>query len=174
LGEAAAFLLLEPAPREGVLGYVQGWGCTADAHHMTAPHPEGVGAAAAIRAALEDAGVSTVDYVNAHGTATPANDKTESLALKAVFGDRIPPTSSIKGATGHTLGAAGALEAAISVLCLQRGWMPGNIGLIEQDPECAVPLVPPGGTRAPFSRVLSSSFGFGGNNTALVLGKEDR
>ncbi len=180
LGEAAAFVLLEPvasarARGATIYGYVQGWGCTADAHHMTAPHPEGKGAIAAMAAALKDAGCapSEIDYVNAHGTATPANDKTESLALAAVFPGKIPPVSSTKGATGHTLGAAGAVEAVFCALALQRGWAPANIGVLAQDPLCDVPLIPAGGVNAPLKRALSNSFGFGGNNTALVLAKEE-
>jgi 3-oxoacyl-(acyl-carrier-protein) synthase len=176
LGEGAAFLLLESEERARkrgatILGYVAGWGCTADAYHITAPHPEGHGAIAAMRAALEDAGLTPkdVDYVNAHGTATPANDKAESMALGTVFGGEVPLTSSTKGATGHTLGAAGAIEAAFCVLALQAGFAPASIGLTEPDPELKVRHVPAGGVEGPLKVALSNSFGFGGNNTALVL-----
>lgn len=176
LGEGAAFLLLESEERARkrgaqILGSVAGWGCTADAYHITAPHPEGHGAIAAMRAALEDAGLTPadVDYVNAHGTATPANDKAESLALGTVFGGELPLTSSTKGATGHTLGAAGAIEAVFCVLALQAGFAPASIGLTEPDPELKVRHVPAGGVEGPLKVALSNSFGFGGNNTALVL-----
>lgn len=176
LGEGAAFLLLESeerAKRRGatILGHVAGWGCTADAYHITAPHPEGHGAIAAMRAALADAGLtpSDVDYVNAHGTATPANDKAESLALGTVFSGEGPLTSSTKGATGHTLGAAGAIEAVFCVLALQAGFAPASIGLTEPDPELRVRHVPAGGVEGPLKVALSNSFGFGGNNTALVI-----
>ncbi len=176
LGEAAAFLLLEPldaarARQATIYGLVSGWGLSADAYHMTAPHPEGVGAIAAMRAALADAQVepSQIDYVNAHGTATPANDKAESFALKAVFGTRVPPVSSTKGVTGHSLGAAGALEAAISLLCMRDSFIPGNVGLGETDPDVSIPVMGPAPKEAKVSKVMSNSFGFGGNNTVLVL-----
>lgn len=176
LGEAAAFLLLEPeaqarARGAAILGYVAGWGCSADAYHITAPHPEGRGAVAAMQAALADAGLAPgdVDYVNAHGTATPANDRAESLALAAVFPGEGPLTSSTKALTGHTLGAAGALEAALCVLALAEGFAPGAAGLVEPDPELQVRHVPAGGQAAPLRVALSNSFGFGGNNAALVL-----
>ncbi len=180
LGEGAAFLRLEPgaaarARGAPIYGFVQGWGCTADAHHMTAPHPEGKGAIAAMQAALADAGRTPGDvgYVNAHGTATPANDRSESLALRAVFGAAVPPVSSTKGATGHTLGAAGAVEALLCALALSRGWAPGNLGLVQQDPDCQVPLIPAQGLSGPLQVALSNSFGFGGNNAALVLAREE-
>ncbi|MHB8873841.1 MAG: beta-ketoacyl-[acyl-carrier-protein] synthase family protein [Myxococcaceae bacterium] len=176
LGEGAAFLLLEPAAAARargatVLGYVAGWGTSADAHHATAPHPEGKGAIAAMQAALADACVSAgeVSYVNAHGTATPANDKAEALALRSVFGTLAPPVSSTKGATGHTLGAAGAIEAALCALCLNEGFAPPTVGLGEPDPGLEVRHVPSAGLALPPGVALSNSFGFGGNNAALVL-----
>ncbi len=176
LGEGAAFLFLEPleiAEQRGtpILGVVAGWGCATDAHHMTAPHPEGKGAIAAMRQALTDAGVrpEQVDYVNAHGTATPANDRIEALALAAVFADSMPPTSSTKGATGHTLGAAGAIEAALCALFLAEGFAPPTIGLGEPDPDLKVRHIEPDGLAAPLRVALSTSFGFGGNNAALVI-----
>lgn len=176
LGEAAAFLLLEPeaaarARGAQIHGFVTGWGLAADAHHMTAPHPEGLGAARAMQLALRDAGLepAAIDYVNAHGTATPANDKAESLALKTVFGERPVPVSSTKGITGHTLGAAGAIEAVFSLLAIGESFLPANVGVLEQDPECPVALVTGGSTPGRVRKVISNSFGFGGNNTALVL-----
>jgi 3-oxoacyl-(acyl-carrier-protein) synthase len=169
LGEAAAFVLLEPEATAGsrAIARVTGWGCAADAHHMTAPHPQGAGAIRAMKAALEDAGNPTVDYVNAHGTATPANDKMESLALESVFSGKSPPTSSTKGATGHTLGAAGAIEAVFSVLAMTNGVLPRTVGLGEPDPELHVTHAD--GSRKSVRCVMSSSFGFGGNNTVLIL-----
>jgi len=176
LGEGAAFLLLEKDERAKdrrapILGYVGGWGCSSDAYHVTAPHPEGRGAAAAMRAALADAGISPsdVDYVNAHGTATDANDRAEAIALEAVFEAPGPLTSSTKGATGHTLGAAGAIESVISVLSLSAGYAPATIGMKNPDPQLRIRHVPAGGVSGPLGVVLSNSFGFGGNNAALVL-----
>jgi len=176
LGEGAAFLLLEKDQRAKdrgapILGYVGGWGCSSDAYHVTAPDPEGRGAAAAMRAALADAGISPseVDYVNAHGTATPANDRAEAIALEAVFQGSRPLTSSTKGATGHTLGAAGAIEAVICVLSLSAGYAPATVGLKNLDPQLHIRHVPAGGVSARLSVALSNSFGFGGNNAALVL-----
>ncbi|HME92249.1 MAG TPA: beta-ketoacyl-[acyl-carrier-protein] synthase II, partial [Myxococcaceae bacterium] len=176
LGEGAAFLLLEKDERArdrgaSILGYVGGWGCSSDAYHVTAPHPEGRGAAAAMRAALADAGISPsdVDYVNAHGTATDTNDRAEAIALEAVFQAPGPLTSSTKGVTGHTLGAAGAIEAVISVLSLSAGYAPATIGMKNPDPQLRIRHVPAGGVSAPLGVVLSNSFGFGGNNAALVL-----
>lgn len=176
LGEGAAFLLLESeerARRGGIpiLGYIAGWGCASDAHHATAPHPRGDGAVAAMEGALADAGLraTDVDYVNAHGTATLANDTVEGLALERVFGGNGPLASSTKGLTGHTLGAAGAIEAVLSLLALSSGFVPATAGLAEADPEIHVRHVPPTGLAGPLSVVVSNSFGFGGNNTALVL-----
>ncbi len=176
LGEGAAFLLLEKERRAKgrgapIWGYVGGWGCSSDAYHVTAPHPEGQGAAMAMRAALADAGVSPseVDYVNAHGTATPANDRAEAIAIETVFAGPGPLTSSTKGAIGHTLGAAGAMEAVISVLALSVGHAPATVGLKNPDPQLRIRHVPANGLSAPIDVVLSNSFGFGGNNAALVL-----
>ncbi len=178
LGEGAAFLLLEDEDRArsrgaSILARVTGWGCTSDAHHMTAPHPEGRGALEAMTAALGDAGVeaSEVDYVNAHGTATPANDRAEALALAALFKAPGPLVSSTKGATGHTLGAAGAMEAVFCALALGAGFAPSTTGLIEPDPFLPLRHVPPGGLVAPLEIALSNSFGFGGNNTTLVFAR---
>ena len=178
LGEGAAFLLLESeeqARERGtpILGFVTGWGCASDAYHPTAPHPRGEGAVAAIQSALADAKLrpADVDYVNAHGTATPANDVSEGLALQRVFGDDCPLTSSTKGLTGHTLGAAGAIESVLSLIALSSGFVPATAGLEEPDPEIPIRHVPSGGLARPLSVVVSNSFGFGGNNTALVLSR---
>jgi 3-oxoacyl-(acyl-carrier-protein) synthase len=178
LGEGAAFLLLEDEGRARsrgtpILGCVKGWGCSADAYHMTAPHPEGHGAKAAMSAALADAEVEPgdVDYVNAHGTATPANDRAEGLALMGLFKSPGPLVSSTKGSTGHTLGAAGAMEALFCVLALGAGFAPSTAGLVDPDPAIPLRHVPPGGVVAPLSVALSNSFGFGGNNATLVLSR---
>jgi 3-oxoacyl-[acyl-carrier-protein] synthase-1 len=167
IGEGAAFTLLARG-ESGVA--LLGVGESSDAHHMSAPHPQGLGAQLAMQAALQDAGLApaAIDYINLHGTATPANDAAESLAVSAVFA-RPVPCSSTKGATGHALGAAGAIEAVISAIALERGLMPGSAGTQTVD----VQLLP--GYRlqpekAPLRYVLSNSFGFGGSNCALVLG----
>ena len=167
IGEGAAFTLLAHG-ESGVA--LLGVGESSDAHHMSAPHPLGLGAQMAMQAALQDAGLApaAIDYINLHGTATPANDAAESLAVSAVFG-RPVACSSTKGATGHTLGAAGAIEAVISALALERGLVPGSAGTRTVDAQ----LLP--GYRlqpesAPLRHVLSNSFGFGGSNCALVLG----
>ena len=167
IGEGAAFTLLARG-ESGVA--LLGVGESSDAHHMSAPHPQGLGAQMAMQAALRDAGLApaAIDYINLHGTATPANDAAESLAVSAVFG-RPVACSSTKGATGHALGAAGAIEAVISAIALERGLVPGSAGTQTVDAQ----LLP--GYRlqpesAPLRYVLSNSFGFGGSNCALVLG----
>jgi len=176
LGEAAAFLVLEResvARRSGkqVFGELAGAGNSCDAFHLTAPEPQGRGAFEAMATALNEAGLepSEVDYVNAHGTGTQENDRAEGRALAQLFGDDVPAVSSTKRVFGHTLGAAGAVEAVVSLLAMRAGFVPGTSGLEDVDPECVIaPLVE---TRAAAPRVvLSSSFGFGGNNTVLVFG----
>ena len=169
LGEGAAFALLErdaPAPAAWLLGV----GESSDGYHMSSPHPEGTGAAAAMRAALAQAGLEPgqVDYVNLHGTATHNNDATEDLALRSVFGTGLP-CSSTKGATGHTLGAAGAIEAAISVLALQHGLMPGGLNLLTPDPALLCRYLR-ANREATLQVAASNSFGFGGTNACLLLG----
>jgi 3-oxoacyl-[acyl-carrier-protein] synthase II len=156
-----------------ILGFIAGYGITADAHHMTAPHPEGDGAARAMRAAIADADLRPEDigYVNAHGTATPHNDAAETLALKTVFGARAPavPVSSIKSMVGHTLGAAGAIEAVASVLTLARGFLPPTVNLRRPDPAFGLDFIPDGARRVRVGALLSNSFAFGGNNTSLAM-----
>jgi 3-oxoacyl-[acyl-carrier-protein] synthase-1 len=171
IGEGAAFALLEradqPAPGSILL---LGTGESSDAYHMSAPHPEGLGARLAMETALRSAGLCTddVDYINLHGTATPANDAAEGRAVAALFGGRVP-CSSTKGATGHTLGAAGAVEAVICALALGDGFLPGSPGTTSRDPAIAVDYLL--ATRAGNPRrALTNSFGFGGSNCSLVLG----
>lgn len=171
IGEGAAFALLErpgAAPAGSVL--LLGTGETSDAHHMSAPHPQGLGAQQAMEAALRSAGLppGAVDYINLHGTATPANDAAEGLAVAAVFGDRVP-ASSTKGATGHTLGAAGAIEAVVCALAVTDGLLPGSPGTGTLDPAIAVRYQFTS-EAAPVRCALSNSFGFGGSNCSLVLG----
>jgi 3-oxoacyl-[acyl-carrier-protein] synthase-1 len=168
IGEGGAFALLE---REGD-GPVRllGVGESSDAYHMSHPHPEGLGARLAMEEALAQAGLpgSAVDHVNAHGTATPANDVAEARAISAVVGDRVP-VASTKGYTGHLLGAAGATEAIIAALCIQHGFLPASLGADPVDPQITVSIArgaAPGKVRT----VLSNSFAFGGNNVSLLLG----
>jgi 3-oxoacyl-[acyl-carrier-protein] synthase-1 len=169
IGEAAAFVLLERQADAPAL--LLGCGESSDGHHMSSPHPEGAGAAAAMRAALESAGLAAadIDYINLHGTGTPSNDAVEDLAVRAVFGDGVP-CSSTKGATGHTLGAAGALEAVISVLALQHGLLPGGLNRQAPDPALRARYLDAPCAAAP-RHVASNSFGFGGSNACLVFGR---
>ena len=137
---------------------------------MSTPHPQGAGAIAAMRQALDAAGLapSDIDYINLHGTATPSNDAAEDRAVGAVFGQRTP-CSSTKGATGHTLGAAGGIEALIGVLALRHGLMPGGLNVRDPDPALTLNYLHEN-REAPLRAVLSNSFGFGGSNASLVLG----
>jgi 3-oxoacyl-[acyl-carrier-protein] synthase-1 len=148
-----------------------GVGESSDAHHMSAPHPEGQGARRAMQAALLAAGLDApaIDYINLHGTATPSNDRAESHAVAGIFG-AATPGSSTKGATGHTLGAAGALEAVICAIGLTEGFMPGGVHTTTVDPSLDAQYLKDN-RRAPLSRVLSNSFGFGGTNCSLILGR---
>jgi 3-oxoacyl-[acyl-carrier-protein] synthase II len=175
LGEGAAILRLEravDARARGVpvLARLLGAGTSVDAWNVTAPHPDGLGAATAMRRALVDAEItaSDIDYVNAHGTGTPVGDRAEALAVRAVLGD--VPVSSFKGAVGHTIAAAGAVELALCLAALAEGVTPGTVGLEEPDPECPANVLVGELARAP--RILvSNSFGFGGQNCALVLAR---
>jgi 3-oxoacyl-[acyl-carrier-protein] synthase II len=150
-----------------------GYGTTNDAYHMTAPRPDGTQATRCMQMALDNADVAPtdVDYVNAHGSATPLNDPTETLAIKRVFGAHAHrmPVSSTKGYYGHALGASGAIEAAISALAIHRGWIPPTLNLERPDPACDLDYVPQRGRDGTPSVVLSNSFGFGGINASLVL-----
>jgi 3-oxoacyl-[acyl-carrier-protein] synthase-1 len=173
IGEAAAFALLErpPATLDGDAVLLLGVGESSDAYHMSAPHPEGHGARRAMQAALSAADLEpgAIDYINLHGTATQSNDRSESQAVTSVFGPTTPG-SSTKGATGHTLGAAGALEAVISALALQNGLMPGGVHTTQIDPTLTAYYIREN-RRAPVSHVLSNSFGFGGTNCSLIFGR---
>jgi 3-oxoacyl-[acyl-carrier-protein] synthase I len=148
-----------------------GTGESSDAYHMSAPHPEGLGAKRAIQAALAAASMQPgdVDYINLHGTGTPSNDRAESQAVTSIFGPTIP-CSSTKGATGHTLGASGALEAVISALAIRHGLMPGGVHTTHIDPTLTA-LYIRDNRRTPVRRVLSNSFGFGGTNCSLIFGR---
>jgi 3-oxoacyl-[acyl-carrier-protein] synthase-1 len=148
-----------------------GVGESSEAYHMSAPHPEGHGARRAMQAALRAAGLDpgAIDYINLHGTGTPSNDRSESHAVTSVFGPTTPG-SSTKGATGHTLGAAGALEAVISAIALRNGFMPGGVHTTQIDPTLTAFYLREN-RRAPVSHVLSNSFGFGGTNCSLIFGR---
>ena len=173
IGEAAAFILLQrpAASLDADAVLLLGAGESSDAHHMSSPHPEGLGARMAMEAALRTAGLqpADIDYINLHGTATPSNDAAEGRAVAALFGDTVP-CSSTKGATGHTLGAAGGLEAIIGALALQQGFLPGGANTRCVDPDIPIQYLTANQQRAP-RRVLSNSFGFGGTNCSLILGR---
>jgi 3-oxoacyl-[acyl-carrier-protein] synthase-1 len=172
LGEGAAFALLQrdAAPGQAPVARLLGTGESSDAHHMSSPHPEGALAAAAMRQALAAAGLAPaqIDYINLHGTGTPSNDAAEDRAVQAVFGTGVP-CSSTKGATGHTLGAAGGVEAVISMLALRHGLLPGGLNVRERDPALGAHYLQENRAQ-PVRHVLSNSFGFGGSNASLVLG----
>ena len=173
IGEAAAVILLERAPDQPAADAVLllGVGESSDAYHMSSPHPEGAGAQAAMEQALAMAQLTPqqIDYINLHGTATPSNDASEGRAVAAVFGDATP-CSSTKGATGHTLGAAGGLEAIICALALRHGFLPGGINTTQPDPQLPLNYLLDNVER-PIRHALSNSFGFGGTNCSLVLGR---
>jgi 3-oxoacyl-[acyl-carrier-protein] synthase II len=180
LGEASGILILESlagAKHRGarILAEVLGYGVTCDSHHMTAPDVGASGAVRAMREALADAGLGSeaVDYINAHGTATPPNDLMETRAIKEVFGPRAGriPVSSTKSMHGHTLGASGALEAVVSVLAITEGFIPPTIHCETPDPECDLDYVTTGARSIAPDVVLSNSFAFGGNNTTVIFGR---
>ncbi|MCS6918306.1 MAG: beta-ketoacyl-ACP synthase II [Fimbriimonadales bacterium] len=180
MGEGAGVLVLESlehAQARGAHIYAEllGYGMTADAYHLTQPDPEGDGAMRAMRKALQDAGLqpTDIDYINAHGTSTRYNDAKETLAIKRLFGEFAYqlPVSSTKSVTGHLLGAAGAVEAAACVLALQHQTIPPTINYEHPDPECDLDYVPNHARPANLRYVMTNSFGFGGHNSVLVLGK---
>ena len=172
IGEAAVFFLLERTTRAGSIALL-GAGESSDAHHMSAPHPEGRGARRAMDLALGAAGLApeAIDYVNLHGTGTPSNDAAEDIAVHSLFGDSVP-VNSTKGMTGHALGAAGAVEALLSVLAIEEGRIPGSPGTRVVDPKLRARYEMRGAVRN-VQRVLSNSFGFGGSNCSLVFGRVD-
>ncbi len=173
IGEAAAFVLLERASEHtsGDSILLNGVGESSDAYHMSAPHPEGLGAKRAMQLALDAAALEPgdIDYINLHGTGTPSNDRSESQAVTSIFGPTTP-CSSTKGATGHALGAAGALEAVISALAIRNQLMPGGIQTTRIDPTLTAHYIKEN-RRAAVKRVLSNSFGFGGTNCSLIFGR---
>lgn len=173
IGEAAAFAMLVKADAEDPPGstYLLGYGESADAHHMSAPHPEGAGARLAIEAALKRAALrpDEIGYINLHGTASRLNDEVEARLIADMFPTAVP-ASSTKGWTGHTLGAAGALEAVFSLLALERGLLPGTLNCSAPDPVCG-PQLMTGNIERDVRTVLSNSFGFGGTNAALVFSR---
>jgi 3-oxoacyl-[acyl-carrier-protein] synthase-1 len=173
ISEAAAFALLErqPGSLDADAINLLGVGESSDAYHMSSPHPEGLGAREAMLGALKAAGLepSDINYINLHGTGTPSNDSAESRAVTSVFGGLIP-ASSTKGATGHALGAAGALEAVICAMALQEGLLPGGVNTTQVDAALGIHYLLEN-RRARICRALSNSFGFGGTNCSLVLGR---
>ncbi len=180
LGEGAGMLVLEEyehAKKRGAHIYAEilGHGMTCDAHHMTAPHPEGTEAARAMRMALDNAGVNAedVDYINAHGTSTPLNDKTETMILKKVFGEnaRNIPISATKSMVGHLIGAAGSVELITTVLAMDNNVLPPTINYSVPDPECDLDYIPNTAREGKINIAMKNSFGFGGKNSILILRK---
>ena len=180
MGEGAGILVieeLEHALKRGadIVAEIVGYGCTCDAYHITAPHPEGIGGVRCMQLALQDAGISPeqIDYINAHGTSTPLNDPTETSVVKKVFGEHAYKLamSSSKSMTGHLLGAAGGVEAIVSALALKEGFLPPTINYKTPDPECDLDYVPNVGRNANIEYVLSNALGFGGHNASIVLKK---
>jgi 3-oxoacyl-[acyl-carrier-protein] synthase II len=178
MGEGAAVLVLEEYERAQSRGAriyaeIAGYGTTNDAHHMTAPRPDGSQAARSMQLALDDANVSAgeIGYINTHGSSTPLNDTTETLAIKKVMGDSAykVPMSGTKGYYGHALGASGAIETAICALALEHEWLPPTVNLKVADEACDLNFLPGAGRKERVEHVLTNSFGFGGINAALVL-----
>ncbi len=178
IGEGACLLILESlahAQKRGanILAEIIAYGASADAYHVTQPAEDGEGAARAMQLTLDKAGLapSEIDYINAHGTSTPLNDKVETMAIKTVFGDYAyqVPISSTKSMIGHLIGAAGAVEAAICIMIIQHGLIPPTINLTHPDPECDLDYVPNVARQAKVTTTLSNSFGFGGHNSVLAF-----
>ena len=179
MGEGAAVVILEEyeharARGAHIYGEVLGYGMSADGYHITLPRPGGAGASRSMTAALEDAGMapSELDYINAHGTSTPANDVTETTAIKTTFGDAAYdiPISSTKSMTGHLLGAAGAIESVACLLSIRDGVLPPTINYEVEDPECDLDYVPNEARAVPIRTAMTNSFGFGGHNVSLIFG----
>jgi 3-oxoacyl-[acyl-carrier-protein] synthase II len=180
IGEGAGMLVLEPlasAARRGapVLAEVKGYGLSADGFHVTSPEPSGGGAIRAMREALRSAGLSPDDigYVSAHGTGTPANDRAEAVALRAVFGDRASrlPISSVKSMIGHSMGAASAIESVVCCLALRDGVVPPTINYETPDPDCPLDCVPNAARQLAIRAAMNNSFAFGGNNAVAIFAK---
>ena len=180
MGEGAAVLVLEEyqhAVDRGatVYGEFLGYGMSADGYHITLPRPGGAGASRAMLAALADAGMepAELDYINAHGTSTPANDKTETAAIKTAFGEHAytVPISSTKSMTGHLLGAAGAIESLTCLLAIRDGILPPTINYSTPDPDCDLDYVPNTARKVDIATAMTNSFGFGGHNVSLIFGK---
>ena len=180
IGEGAAILILETlefAKKRGahILAEIIAYGASSDAYHITSPSETGEGAVRAMKMALRKAEVAPtdIDYINAHGTSTELNDKIETRAIKTVFGDYAHKVaiSSTKSMTGHMIGAAGAIEAAICVLAIQNGIIPPTINYKNPDPECDLDYVPNVARRASVKTALSNTFGFGGHNSSLIIRK---
>ena len=180
LGEGAGMLVLEEyehAKKRGAHIYAEilGHGMTCDAYHMTAPDPEGTEAARAMQLAMENAGVDPkeIDYINAHGTSTSLNDKTETLVIKKVFGPRAYeiPISSVKSMIGHLIGAAGSVELIATLLAMEHQLIPPTINYNSKDPECDLDYVPNVARKANIRIAMKNSFGFGGKNSILILKK---
>lgn len=177
MGEGAGILVieeLEHAKKRGanIIAEIVGYGCTCDAYHITAPHPEGIGGVKAMEFALQDAGIrpEDIDYINAHGTSTPLNDPAETSVIKKVFGDHAYKlaVSSTKSMTGHLLGAAGGIEAVISAMALKEGFLPPTINLDTPDEECDLDYVPNKGRKKDIVYALSNALGFGGDRKSVV------
>jgi 3-oxoacyl-[acyl-carrier-protein] synthase II len=176
MGEAASALILESwdhavARGAHIYGEIAGYGRNADAYHITAPSPGGGGAAACMQLALDDAGLNAGDiaHVNAHGTSTPLNDAAEAEAIRKVFGDAPPPTTSTKGVTGHLIGAAGATEAVACLLAIKNGQVPPTANLEHQGDDIRLDIVAGSPRDVAPGPALSNSFGFGGHNASLIL-----
>ncbi len=180
MGEGAGMMVLEEyehAKARGakILAEIVGYGATCDAHHMTAPSPDGAGAAAAIKQAVSDAGIQPqqIGYINAHGTSTPLNDSIETTAVKSAFGEHAAKlaVSSTKAMTGHMLGASGAVEAVITAKAVGEGYLPATINYCTPDPECDLDIVPNKGRASEFEYAMSNSLGFGGHNASIIFRK---
>jgi 3-oxoacyl-[acyl-carrier-protein] synthase II len=182
-GEGAGVLVMErlsAARARGAHIYAEvlGYGVSCDSHHMTAAHPEGDGAIRAMQAAMTESGISTsdVNYISAHGTGTPTNDRVESLAVRKLFGARAShvPMSSIKSMIGHTMGAASAIEAAVCALALDTGWVPPTMNFEQPDPDCDLDYVPKRARKVDPRLVLNNAYAFGGNNASLCLARAEK
>lgn len=179
IGEGGGALILETeehalARGAKIYGVVMGCGNTCDAHHVTAPHPEGIGAIGCMNLALEEAGLKPEDigYINAHGTATNKGDTVETSSIKKVFGSTLPYVSSTKGATGHMMGAGGITETITCIKAIETGTLPPTINLNEVDPECAgIDFVANNAKKAEINYAMSNAFGFGGQNSSIIVGK---